>query len=74
MMGLMQTTRTANIVLQGKTRDGKHFVDLNGGTYYFIKITSKRNNQFMIKAESVLTKKIVVVEITGDKDFNILFQ
>lgn len=67
-------SKVANIVLTGKTREGKHFVYLNGATYFFKKITSKRNNQFMIKAESVLTKQIIIIEITGDKDFNILLQ
>lgn len=62
------------IVIEGKSRSGKKWVELNGSDHQYIKITSKRNCQVIIKAESVLTRRAIFVDVNGDKDFNVKFK
>lgn len=62
------------VIVEGRSRAGKQWVSLNGSQYIFVKITSKKNNQFIIKAKSILTNRTILVEIIGDKDFNIQLQ
>jgi hypothetical protein len=70
--GAMNERMRNNVILEGKTRIGKHWVEANGKEHFIQKIfPCKKEPMFM--AVSIETKERQVIYTENDNNFNVKY-